>query len=59
MALADGDLDNVYLLIGGVYHGLPIDAKHGDVGALEFLNETSPEWRELSSKPPSRPHRTG
>ncbi len=49
LALADGHIDNTYQLIAAVYKRALIDAGLGDADVIEFLDITTPDWRELST----------
>jgi hypothetical protein len=50
LALADACIGNTFALIAAVYRRAMKDARMGDVGAIEFLGETAPDWQELSTQ---------
>ena len=50
LALVDGHIENTYHLIASVYKLAIRDARHGDAGAIEFLDITTPDWKELSTE---------
>jgi len=48
--LALADIDNTFALLAAVYKLAIKDAWLGDIGAADFLNDTAPNWRELSAQ---------
>ena len=64
LALENDCIPNVYALVAAVFKKAMKDAKSGDAGATEFLDITTPDWRELSAHhlaertEPARPHAT-
>ena len=60
LVLADACIGNTFALVAAVYRRAVKDARRGDVGAIEFLDVTAPDWQELSAKyRQSAPERQG
>ena len=50
LALADGHIEDTFALVAAVYRQAIRDALRGDIGAIDFLDITTPNWRTLSGK---------
>lgn len=45
-------------IVAAVFRQALADAQHGDASAVEWLDLTAPDWRQLNRRKPRKPYRS-